>query len=175
MWWICHYWFLFSSVFPVTPTHAIDVLPLAHWAYFIFSLSPVILPLFPLSCILLHPHSISLLLSLPCPPLLTFLSSLPLSLLLHFGCHNGVLWSSAGLPLHSGSVGGLPVCVCPVLLSGRLSWPSVCFGSFHRAWDWLLSTAWRLHQPHLSAAPPSRTQWTRTAAQGLYTALSTAG
>lgn len=42
MWWICHYWFLFSCVFPVTPTHAIDVLPLAHWAYFIFSLSPLL-------------------------------------------------------------------------------------------------------------------------------------
>lgn len=133
---------------------------LAHWANFISPRHPCYPSTF--SCLWLCPHSVSLLSPLPCPPTLTVPSC---------GCHDGLLWSSAGLPLHSGSVGGLPVRVRPLLLFGRLSWPGVCFGSFHRAWDRLLSATWRLHQPHLSAAPPSWPQRSRTAAQGLFTAL----
>lgn len=64
MWWICHYWFLcscFSSDFH--SCHRCPSLSSLSLLYFL-PVPPLILQLFPLSCILLCLHSLSLLLSL---------------------------------------------------------------------------------------------------------------
>lgn len=97
------------------------------------------------------------------------------SLLLCAQCRDAVLWPSSGLSLYSSFAGGLPVCICALFLFGRLPWPCLCACTLLRTWVWLLSAAWRLHQPQPAqcpAAPSPQQSW--AAAQGLLAAITTA-
>ena len=124
------------------------------------------------------------------PPSLSFLlpSLHPISPHLDFCCTSsillchGVLRPLSGLPLHTGPAGGLPVCLCPLLLPRGLQGPGLRPGAHHWAGVWLLSTSWRLHQPQSSgsaASPASQLgHWPpghRAAAERLPDPLPTAG
>lgn len=88
--------------------------------------------------------------------------------------NDGLLWALAGLPMHARPAHRLPVCLCALLFPGGLQRPGVCPGALHRAWVWLFSTSWCLHQPQSSRCASSSAaeleRWTssfRTTAERL--------